>query len=34
MGIRLLKKGQNGVLHAVFSRMGLFVVLLALQVLF
>ena len=30
----MLKKGQNGVLHAVFSRMGLFVVLLALQVLF
>ena len=34
MGIRLLKKGQNGILHAVFSRMGLFVVLLAAQVLF
>nr|WP_296472068.1 phospholipase D-like domain-containing protein [uncultured Acetatifactor sp.] len=34
MGIRLLKKGQNGILHAVFSRMGLFVILLAAQVLF
>ncbi len=34
MGIRLLKKGQNGILHAVFSRMGLFVVLLVAQVLF
>lgn len=33
-GIRLLKKGQNGILHAVFSRMGLFVLLLILQVLF
>ena len=34
MGIRLLKKGQNGILHAIFSRMGLFVVLLAAQALF
>ncbi len=34
MGIRLLKKGQNCILHAVFSRMGLFVILLAAQVLF
>ena len=34
MGIRLLKKGQNDILHAVFSRMGLFVILLAAQVLF
>ena len=28
MGIRLLKKGQNGIIHAVFSRMGLFLLLL------
>lgn len=34
MGMRLLKKGQNGILHAVFSRMGLFVLLLVLQMLF
>ena len=34
MGIRLLKKGQNGILHAIFSRIGLFVVLLAAQALF
>ncbi len=31
-GMRLLKKGQNSVVHAVFSRLGLIVLLLALQV--
>ena len=31
MGIRLLKKGQKGMIHAVFSRMGLFILLLLLQ---
>ncbi len=31
-GMRLLKKGQKGVIHAVFSRLGLIVVLLALQI--
>ena len=30
-GIRLLKKGKRGILHLVFSRIGVFVVLLALQ---
>ena len=30
-GIRLLKKGQKGLIHAVFSRLGLIVLLLALQ---
>ena len=34
MGIRLLKKGQNGIIHAVFSRMGLFLLLLLLQATF
>lgn len=34
MGIRLLKKGQKGVIHAVFSRMGLFLLLLLLQAVF
>ena len=33
LGLRLLKKGQKGVIHAVFSRLGLIVVLLVLQVL-
>ena len=33
LGLRLLKKGQKGVVHAVFSRLGLIVVLLVLQVL-
>ena len=28
-GIRLLKKGQKGIIHAVFSRMGLILLLLA-----
>ncbi|WP_251205209.1 cardiolipin synthase [Acetatifactor aquisgranensis] len=32
MGIRLLKKGQNGIIHAVFSRMGLFLLLMLLQI--
>lgn len=31
-GIRLLKKGQKGLVHAMFSRLGIFVALLALQV--
>ena len=30
-GLRLLKKGQKGLVHALFSRLGLFVVLLAMQ---
>ena len=34
MGIRLLKKGQKGIIHAVFSRMGLFLLLLLLQAAF
>ena len=33
-GISLLKKGQKGFFHAVFSRLGLIVLLLAVQVLF
>lgn len=32
LGIHLLKKGQKGVIHAVFSRMGLFLLLMLLQV--
>lgn len=32
-GIRLLKKGQKGIVHAIFSRFGLILVLLLLQVL-
>ena len=31
-GIRLLKKGQKGLIHALFSRLGLFILLLVLQV--
>lgn len=31
MGIRLLKKGQKGIIHAIFSRMGLFLLLMLLQ---
>ena len=31
-GIRLLKKGQKGLVHAIFSRFGLVLVLLLLQV--
>lgn len=31
-GIRLLKKGQKGLVHAIFSRFGLILVLLLLQV--
>lgn len=31
-GIRLLKKGQKGIIHALFSRLGLFIVLLVIQV--
>ena len=31
-GIRLLKKGQKGVVHAIFSRFGLILILLLLQV--
>lgn len=34
MGIRLLKKGQKGIIHAVFSRMGLFLLLMLLQAAF
>ena len=33
-GISLLKKGQKGIMRAVFSRLGLILVLLAVQVLF
>ena len=33
MGIQLLKKGQKGLIYALFSRLGLFVLLLALQIL-
>ena len=33
MGLQLLKKGQKGLIHALFSRLGLFILLLALQVL-
>ncbi|MCM1143073.1 MAG: cardiolipin synthase [Blautia sp.] len=33
-GLLLLKKGQKGIIHAIFSRFGLFLLLLALQVLF
>ena len=33
MGLRLLKKGQKGMIHAVFSRFGLILLLLAVQVL-
>lgn len=32
-GLKLLKKGQKGIIHAVFSRMGLIIVLLLLQIL-
>ena len=31
MGIRLLKKGKRGMLRVVFSRLGIFVVLLLIQ---
>lgn len=31
-GLHLLKKGQKGIVHAVFSRLGLIVFLLAVQV--
>ena len=31
-GLRLLKKGQKGIVHAIFSRFGLVLVLLLLQV--
>ena len=34
MGIRLLKKGQKGIIRAVFSRMGLFLLLILLQAAF
>ena len=34
MGMRLLKQGQNGIIRAVFSRMGLFLLLMLLQVAF
>ena len=30
-GLRLLKKGQKGIVHAIFSRFGLVLVLLVLQ---
>ncbi|MDE7281145.1 MAG: hypothetical protein K2N36_05345 [Ruminiclostridium sp.] len=30
-GLKLLKKGQNGIFHAVFSRFGLIVVMLLIQ---
>lgn len=30
-GIRLLKKGQKGIIHAIFSRLGLIILLLAIQ---
>ncbi len=33
-GLRLLKKGQQGLVHAVFSRFGLIILLFALQILF
>jgi len=33
-GLLLLKKGQKGMIHAVFSRFGLILLLLILQVLF
>ena len=33
-GLSLLKKGQKGFFHAVFSRVGIMIVLLVLQVLF
>ena len=32
-GLRLLKKGQRGILHTIFSRLGLIILLFALQVL-
>lgn len=32
-GLSLLKKGQKGIVHMVFSRLGLIVLLLAIQVL-
>ncbi|MDO5538949.1 MAG: cardiolipin synthase [Eubacteriales bacterium] len=32
MGLLLLKKGQKGILHAVFSRLGLFLILLVIQI--
>ena len=32
-GLLLLKKGQKGLLHAIFSRFGLFLVLLVVQAL-
>lgn len=31
-GVRLLKRGQKGLIHALFSRLGLFIILLVLQV--
>lgn len=31
-GIRLLKKGQKGLIHALFSRLGLFILMLAIQI--
>lgn len=33
-GLRLLKKGQKGIIHAVFSRLGIILLLLILQILF
>ncbi len=32
MGLRLLKKGQKGMVHAIFSRFGLLLLLLVIQV--
>lgn len=32
-GIRLIEKGKKGIIHAVFSRLGLILLLLALQLL-
>ena len=32
-GLRLLKKGQKGIIHAIFSRFGLILVMLFVQVL-
>ena len=32
-GLRLLKKGQKGIVHAIFSRFGLVLLLMLLQVL-
>ena len=31
-GIRLLKKGQKGLIHALFSRLGLLILMLAIQI--